>query len=78
MKLRSEFYGQPHFMTHPHLLRNPNEVLMNISSFELEERRRAFLEKLPTGSAYLVDGNVLRMMSADIPYKFHQDKLMRP
>ncbi|KAG9301938.1 hypothetical protein G9A89_020982 [Geosiphon pyriformis] len=70
--LTARRYGQPTFMTHPHLIKR-SEITPGISSVEYELRRTHLLESLPTNSVAISLGYRTRYMSNKVFYPFHQN-----
>ncbi|KAI9233266.1 MAG: peptidase M24, structural domain-containing protein [Podila humilis] len=64
-------YGQPTWMTHPHLMKQ-GEITPGISSAEYEVRRTLLMECLPKNSIVISTSHRTRFMTNNIFYPFHQ------
>ncbi|KAF9941249.1 hypothetical protein BGZ67_005484 [Mortierella alpina] len=64
-------YGQPTWMTHPHLMKQ-GEITPGLSSTEYELRRTLLMESLPKGSIVISTSHRTRFMTNNIFYPFHQ------
>ncbi|CAO3574631.1 unnamed protein product [Mortierella alpina] len=64
-------YGQPTWMTHPHLMKQ-GEITPGLSSTEYELRRTLLMKSLPKGSIVISTSHRTRFMTNNIFYPFHQ------
>ncbi|KAI8601280.1 peptidase M24 [Dissophora ornata] len=64
-------YGQPTWMTHPHLM-NQGEITPGLTAAEYELRRTLLMESLPKGSVVISTSHRTRFMTNNIFYPFHQ------
>ncbi|KAJ3505687.1 hypothetical protein NLJ89_g7287 [Agrocybe chaxingu] len=64
-------YGQPTFLSHPHLVKE-NETTPGIPASDYEQRRRRLMELLPEKSVVLSVAAPVKYMSANIFYKYRQ------
>ncbi|KAF9424993.1 hypothetical protein BGZ94_007940 [Podila epigama] len=64
-------YGQPTWMTHPHLMKE-GELTPGISTAEYELRRALLMESLPKNSIVISTSHRTRFMTNNIFYPFHQ------
>ncbi|OCB90214.1 peptidase M24 [Sanghuangporus baumii] len=63
--------GQPHFLSHPHIVRK-NEVTPGISLSEYKSRRARLMARLPESSMVVSVAASVKYMSGEIFYKFRQ------
>ncbi|KAF8929110.1 hypothetical protein BGZ47_001270, partial [Haplosporangium gracile] len=64
-------YGQPTWMTHPHLMKE-GEITPGLSAQEFELRRTLLMQSLPKGSIVISTSHRTRFMTNNIFYPFHQ------
>ncbi|KAG0045961.1 hypothetical protein BGZ83_008835 [Gryganskiella cystojenkinii] len=64
-------YGQPTWMTHPHLMKQ-GEITPGLSAAEYELRRTLLMESLPENSIVVATSHKTRFMTNNIFYPFHQ------
>ncbi|KAG0373371.1 hypothetical protein BGX24_011799 [Mortierella sp. AD032] len=64
-------YGQPTWMTHPHLMKE-GEITPGLSAQEFELRRTLLMQGLPKGSMVISTSHRTRFMTNNIFYPFHQ------
>ncbi|KAF9125724.1 hypothetical protein BG015_004833, partial [Linnemannia schmuckeri] len=64
-------YGQPTWMTHPHLMKE-GEITPGLSAQEFELRRTLLMQNLPKGSIVISTSHRTRFMTNNIFYPFHQ------
>ncbi|KAG0303728.1 Xaa-Pro aminopeptidase 3 [Dissophora globulifera] len=65
-------YGQPTWMTHPHLMKQ-GEITPGLTATEYELRRTLLMESLPKGSIVISTSYRTRYMTNNIFYPFHQN-----
>ncbi|KAF9932149.1 hypothetical protein FBU30_008836 [Linnemannia zychae] len=64
-------YGQPTWMTHPHLMKE-GEITPGLTALEYEIRRTSLMQSLPKGSIVISTSYRTRFMTNNIFYPFHQ------
>ncbi|WWC60479.1 uncharacterized protein I303_103052 [Kwoniella dejecticola CBS 10117] len=64
-------YGQPHPVSHPHLI-STDELTPGIPPEEYEARRKRLIESLGDGAKVVCMGGTVRLMSQSIFYRFRQ------
>lgn len=75
MKSYSTLYriGQPHFRTHPHIIKNIEEINYGLTKSEFADRRERLLKSIPSNSVVIIPAAKHCYMTNDIPYRYKQN-----